>query len=187
MNYCDVCEKQFKRISNDHVNTVRHGAKLKRLQLNKTRQDQKDKLKECKIYELEMKNKKGEAVGVTLVDEIVYHHLIDINAKIYLSKKYAQMCIKINGVYKTFKLHRYIFYEFYKNKKHKDKVIDHRFNKLDNRIENLREFSHLNNSHNRLKLKNSTSQYYGVWNVNGKWRCHVNYENHKYKFIKMKI
>jgi hypothetical protein len=52
--------------------------------------------------------------------------------------------------------------------------VDHiNRNKKDNRIENLREITHTNNSYNTPKSRNSTSKYKGVCLDGKKWRAYI--------------
>jgi deoxycytidylate deaminase/frataxin-like iron-binding protein CyaY len=88
------------------------------------------------------------------------------------------VCSKIKN--KEYLLHRYIYIEILKIHIPDGNVIDHiNNNKLDNRRENLRIVSLLENSRNKLKLINKSSKYYGVSfhkNTN-KWVSSISYNN----------
>jgi len=80
---------------------------------------------------------------------------------------YLRTCINK----KHYKVHRLIFMMFYG---YMPKEIDHiDCNKLNNKIENLREATHSQNLCNKTKLKNNTSGIKGVCLHHGKWRVRV--------------
>lgn len=59
-----------------------------------------------------------------------------------------------------------------------DKKIDHiNGNGLDNRKENLRATSALENSRNKSKQKNTSSKYKGVTKVSNGWKAHISINN----------
>ncbi len=85
------------------------------------------------------------------------------------SSGYWHICIK----QKLYKTHRLIFLYHYK---YLPKEIDHiDRNKLNNRIENLREATHSQNMLNRKKHKTNKSGYKGVswYSGNKKWKAQV--------------
>jgi dCMP deaminase len=84
---------------------------------------------------------------------------------------------------KLWLLHRYIIIEILKQTVNEGYVVDHiNNNKLDNRKENLRIISKSDNSRNKIKKKNATSKYYGVFyhKKENKWRTSINYNNKNY-------
>lgn len=95
-------------------------------------------------------NNKKEIVGESLVDDDKWHELYQM--KWYMSE----------GYFKTGKntlLHRYLM-----NASKDDLLVDHmNKNKLDNRISNLRFNTFAGNAHNKIKIENATSKYYGVY------------------------
>lgn len=86
----------------------------------------------------------------------------------YLNKSTGYLMLKVKG--QTFKAHRVcwaIYYGYWSTME-----IGHiNHNKIDNRISNLREATHLENHRNKSLFKNSTSGIPGVvWNkINRKW------------------
>jgi hypothetical protein len=163
---CKTCGREYSSKSglNTHYQSQTHAKNLERL-----KQLKNNKGEDFVIF---LKNKKGETVAETIVDKKVYKHIYDRKYPIHFTKDgYAQVIVK--GV--ATRLHRYIYYNFYKNEKHEfETVIDHKNgSRLDNRIENLREVTHSINASNRRKNLKSTSEYYGVsYNTKSqKWCC----------------
>jgi dCMP deaminase len=79
---------------------------------------------------------------------------------------------------KIWQLHRYIMINLLNNPINSGLVVDHiNNNRKDNRIENLRILSRSDNSRNRIKSKNKTSEYYGVHYVASKWRAQIKINN----------
>jgi hypothetical protein len=93
-----------------------------------------------------------------LVSQEDYEHLKQF--KFHLNNGY----VKVNINKKDWAIHRYIMIELLSNKKlTRHNFIDHiNGNKLDNRRENLRIVSAVENAKNKLKAKNSSSKYFGV-------------------------
>lgn len=126
----------------------------------------------CKIN---LYDKKGNLKNETIVDKDIYSLLI--NYAIYYKNGYA--IIKLNR--KTIHLHKYIYYNLHKRKEIEGMVLDHINNdKLDNRLENIRNATLLQNRLNCLKCKNATSQYYGVYKSKNKWIVKFNNERFSY-------
>ena len=106
-------------------------------------------------YRIPLRNREGVIVEFALVDEKDFER---VNAhKWHLAPGwYCQCKISNNSV----KMHHFVF-----QKPREGYVIDHiNEDKLDNRLSNLREITHSENSHNRCKRKqNATSKYKGVY------------------------
>lgn len=95
-------------------------------------------------------NNKNEIVGEALVDDDKWHELYEINWS--LSNDYF-----INNKIKS--MHRYLM-----NATKNDPLVDHiNHNPLDNRLTNLRFNTYAGNTHNKTKIENTTSKYYGVY------------------------
>lgn len=95
-------------------------------------------------------NNKKEIVGESLVDDDKWHELYQI--RWYISEGYFKNS-------KNNLLHRYLM-----SAKKNDLLVDHiNKNILDNRISNLRFNTFAGNIHNKSKIKNATSKYYGVY------------------------
>lgn len=90
-----------------------------------------------------------------IVDDDIWHELKKYT---WCSNTYGYLQSKENG--KTILIHQKVF-----ELKHGyiPKLIDHiNKDKLDNKIDNLRETNHSFNNHNKLKKKNTSSKYLGV-------------------------
>ncbi len=110
--------------------------------------------------------------GVALVDDEDFEHIS--KHKWYLLKakhtSYATTAIKIEGKWRTVKMHRLIM------NADKGQHIDHRTgNGLDNQRINLRFANQSQNLQNTLKRKKCSSIYKGVsWHEpNKKWQVHI--------------
>lgn len=101
--------------------------------------------------------------------------------KWFLAKDgYALASIYRDGKRTTCRMHRFILYNPPKNI-----LIDHiNFNPLDNRKDNLRKCSHLENSIHRRTPKTNTSGYRGIWWDKNwkKWRVGIRI-NGKRKYL----
>jgi hypothetical protein len=88
--------------------------------------------------------------------------------------RYDENGIKITK--KSLLVHRLIAIHFIPNIENKLQVDHINNNKLDNSISNLRWVTPSENSRNQKKRKNTTSQYVGVgfYNIENKWKYHVN-------------
>lgn len=107
---------------------------------------------------------------------------------IQISKKDGYKCYRVTVVYNKKKLYlicsRIIFLLYY-GYLTEHKTIDHiDGNSLNNKINNLREITLFENSHNRKKPKNNTSGNKGVsWNKSIKmWIVRIGYKNKRYYF-----
>lgn len=126
---------------------------------------------------IEIKNKKKEITKI-IVDSEYYESLIKCN--IWKTKNGY---IQIKSDNKNYYIHRFIYYNLKGNIFNKDMpFIDHiDSNKLDNRIKNLREASHSQNSQNKSKSINSISKYYGVYfdknKTKNNWFCKIKINN----------
>lgn len=112
-------------------------------------------------YKLPLKNKKGEIVAWTLVDQ----NIAEIYKNIRLSFSCRIYAGTTNGLF-----HRML------TKAKTGEIVDHiNGNPLDNRLANLRLVTVVENSRNRLKAKNKTSNYYGVsWATTDQtWRSSI--------------
>jgi len=134
-------------------------------------------------YTFMLKKKDDETLlGETIVDKDLYYHIKNNMYPIFYSDGYAIIQIKN----KNYRLHRYVYYIFYKNKITPKTHIDHiNNNKLDNQLKNLREVTYLQNTLNRSKGDNTTSKYYGVSRATYKnwWQCQLKYNNMHYNFL----
>jgi hypothetical protein len=174
---CGVCDITFSHEGRfeKHFETKTHERKLKQLEKQKLIQKRKLKLQTNKAFCFVINNRKGEQFTIQ-VNKEVYDHIIENGYTMYRDKQgYARIYVIIDGKRTLKLLHRYIYYHFYKKPRTKNTVIDHIFgDKLDDRIENLREIDYAGNSRNRLKRKNATSKFYGVSRSRkGVWRCVV--------------
>jgi hypothetical protein len=126
-----------------------------------------------------LRNIKGLIIDHTTVDKNIYPLIM--NYAIYLSEEgYANIIINS----KPFRLHRYIYYDLQNRQPLPETVVDHMdHNKLNNKLCNLQEVIHGNNSRNRIKKENCTSKYYGVHLNGNKWCCELSYKNVKYSFL----
>lgn len=119
-------------------------------------------------YKIELRNKKKEIIGYTLVSKDDYEHL----------NKYCWSKDRNGYVqgYKCWFLHRYILIELHKIKPKSDKhtIVDHiNNNPLDNRVENLRFVTPFENIQNSKKRENTSSIYKGVSKSNYGWRASI--------------
>lgn len=113
-----------------------------------------------------MVSRKGN-VTITKVDKEVYPLIIKHNIH---NNQQGYAIILVDS--KSIKLHRYIYYDLQNRKSKPNTMIDHINNdKLDNRLENLREVSASINAKNKSKNKNSLSKYYGVSKNRNAWVC----------------
>jgi HNH endonuclease/AP2 domain len=99
-----------------------------------------------------------------------WHAKLQVGKKLGIVKN-GYNCISIMG--RWYKTHRLIFLLHYKRL---PEVVDHRDrNKLNNKIENLRECTKSENERNRVKYSNNTSGYKGVWfhNQRQKWCAEI--------------
>lgn len=119
-------------------------------------------------FRLPLRNKKGEIVAYTLVDEDIYEQYK--HCKFHLAKDgYARG----NHVL----LHRLIIGA------KKGEIVDHgNNNRLDNRRCNLSIKTPQENNRNRRKLIGTSSKYYGVDLNKNKWRCCVKVNNKQISF-----
>jgi hypothetical protein len=115
-------------------------------------------------FKIPMYNKKGDIIAHTIVDKDAYIHILEKNYSITLTiEGYAQIGL-LNGEHPF--LHKYLYYDFYKNIKNVNMVIDHYDRvKLNNTKINLIEKSYSDNGRNKSKSKNASSKYYGVSKV----------------------
>lgn len=120
-----------------------------------------------------LSSKNKEIKEYTLVSDEDYDHLIQY--KMY-SDKDGYVLTYINK--KMWRLHRYIMIEIHKYDINRHNIIDHKNNnKKDNTRENLRIVTSSENSKNRLKSKNATSKYFGVFKHNNGWQSSLNFNN----------
>lgn len=106
--------------------------------------------------EIKLTGKKG---GMALIDEENYEQINKYKWH-QTPNGYARSKINKKSVY----MHRFIL------NSPENKVVDHiNHNKLDNRSENLRIITSVNNKKNQIKRKNATSKYYGVRKKNNKF------------------
>jgi len=125
-------------------------------------------------FTINLRNRKYEIIGKAIVDKDVYVHIINsdvIAGGCLISGGYAAICVSK----KVRMLHKYIYHDFHKHEKIKNYVIDHiNSNKLDNRIENLRQVTILENAQNKSKKANASSNYIGVsLTKENTWKCQV--------------
>jgi hypothetical protein len=92
---------------------------------------------------------------------------------------YLIVCLYKNKIPKNFKIHRLIGIAFIENVNDCE-TIDHvNRNRLDNRLDNLRWANHSQNSSNRGKQQNTSSQFIGVYfnKASNKWKSHITINN----------
>ena len=161
--YCIHCSKQFYSKSNleRHLyNSVVHKRIINRLKQKRLAGD---------VLYLDISDKNGVIIAKTIIDEYVYDIITNKNASVFLTNDgYCQ--IYIEG--KCCALSRYIYFVIYAKEEIQGAVIDHiNSDKLDNRMQNLRQLTIQQNANNRSKTKNAKSLYYGVARDHDKWRC----------------
>ena len=162
-NYCGICDRFFlSKITKVHFNSRDHKRRLERLILfNNFDPDDQNKERDINLI-----SRKGN-VSITKVDKEIYPVIIKHSIH---RDQYGYAIILIEG--KSIKLHRYIYYDLQNRKSTPNTVIDHiNNNKLDNRLENLREASKSLNAKNKSKNKNAQSKYYGVSKNRNAWVC----------------
>src|SRR5579862_248149 len=177
---CEICNV---KINNKTLKTHNLSLAHKKRQENKNFLENIIKDDETKNYSILLRNKNDVVIGNTIIDKKVYLHILENNYAVCKNAQgYASMWINS----KNCSLHRYIYYDFYKNKQEELKpVIDHiNSNRLDNRIENLRSVSISDNNRNRNKKKDGSSVYRGVTKHNGTsgWQCQVRYNGSQESF-----
>ena len=129
------------------------------------------------MREILLKNRKGEIINKTIVDDDDYEKINE--GKWFYASGY---CIGYTKQYKG-TIHRFIL----DCKRENKLLIDHiNGNRLDNRKENLRFCTPSINSHNRIKKKNTTSKYIGVCRAKNCWKTTIsfNYKSY-YNFFKL--
>ena len=113
-----------------------------------------------------LKDKHGNKVGETIVDENIYYHLMHFKWRMHVKTGYVLGRVDKQDVY----LHRYVL-EYSGNE-----YVDHiNSNKLDNRKLNLRVVTIKQNSQNKSKAKSARSKYIGVnWHKGmKKWEAKI--------------
>lgn len=86
--------------------------------------------------------------------------------------KYIKLELKTEGKRKRFYAHRLAW--LYEYGKFPDFTIDHiDHNGLNNKIENLRDVTLIENSRNVRRLSSNTSGFTGVWRSNNKWVAEI--------------
>ena len=124
---------------------------------------------------IELRNKAKEIVDYTIVSQEDFVEL----SKYKWSKSNDYASGKVDN--KTWRLHRYIMIKILCNDITSKVPIDHiDNNRLNNTRENLRIVTHSENSRNRVKKENTTSQYIGVCfnTTSNKWQSQIKI-NHK--------
>lgn len=153
---------------------------------------EKISIKDDNYCEIILKNKNGDIVGNTKIGKKVYDYIMnnDDNVKrnVWITKDgYAS--ITVNNI--KYALSRYIYYIVYQNTMTEKTIIDHINNdRLDNRIENLREITYAQNAVNKTKKENATNEYYGVSKASSKgsgstplWQCQLQSSEFRYNFL----
>jgi hypothetical protein len=111
---------------------------------------------------------------VTIVNDADYEELSkhEWYAKVSPSTVYAARSVRINGVWKTVRMHREIV-----GAKPGEEVDHINHNGLDNRRENLRICSRFQNQGNQRRRQEASSQYKGVhWKkAAGRWRAQISH------------
>lgn len=115
-----------------------------------------------------LKNKDDKIVDYAIVDDEYWHELMEY--KWYLNMGYSFGYI--NGT--SIGMHRYLV---------EGDIIDHINNhRVDNRLCNLRNSTAGENAHNKVKLNNTSSKYFGVSQhyISKKWHANISKENQRY-------
>ncbi len=98
------------------------------------------------------------------------------------NKYYIGRSVKIGEVFRTQYLHRFLAEMHYGKKALKNRIVDHiNGDGLDNRLSNVRLVTPQQNCFNRLKSKNKTSVFKGVWlsPTQQKWFAKVEYNSNR--------
>jgi hypothetical protein len=118
---------------------------------------------------IELRNKKGEVVGETIVDDEDYERLTKIK-KDKIRKWHLDKDSYVIGYIdaKTVRMHRYLI------NAQKGEIVDHiDRNPLNNSKSNLRIVTSQQNAQNRSKINNSSSIYKGVKYYNSKYKSFI--------------
>jgi hypothetical protein len=172
--YCKICEIYLVCDSPSkiivHDKSVKHLNKLERKKLLEE--------SDGDTITIPLKNNKGNIRGYTVVDKDIYPLIMMYAIQM---DHYGYACISINN--KSYKLHRYIYYNLCNNKLINNTIIDHIDRKrLNNKLENLRQSTNADNAKNKSKLPNKTSKFYGVSLSKDGWRCELRYDGTRHIF-----
>lgn len=186
LNRCEPCNKNY---STKHTFAIHLTSKLH--QKNTEDPDARPKLKPTgsnELFTLDVYHNE-EFACKTIVNEEIYCDIVNNNYSLTLNRGYV--AIQVKGRYRL--LSHYIYYTFYGNSRTPGYLVDHRnCNKLDNRIENYREATALQNALNRSKCKKATSKYHGVSRGSktaslgaekGGWQCQMKHDGAQYNFF----
>src|SRR5438876_6724543 len=124
---CEICAKIFSNKYNlkTHITSKTHHRNLARQQAPKTKN-----LDGQIAYIIDLKNKAGDIIGETIVDEKSYKHITGNRYPVHNANGYA----RIRAGDRSYELQRYIYYIIYENKSIDNMFIDHKNNDpLDNR------------------------------------------------------
>ena len=172
---CEICDNSHADIFklSNHYETDFHKRNVEKRDLLEAAKLKNDD----DLFLIHLKNKKGKIIANTKVDKNTYINVIKYS--ICRNGGYASLTIGDN----KYTLSRYIYYNLQNKISNPDMFIDHiNSDRLDNRLENLREATSSQNARNKSKSINATSRYYGVYLDKNKWVCCLRHKGHYYTF-----
>ena len=174
---CEICDNSHSSIFTltNHYKTDFHKRNVEKRDLLEAAKLKNDD----DLFLIPLKNKKGKIIANTKVDKNTYINVI--KHSICRGGGYAILTIGD----KKHRLSRYVYYNLQGKDPDPDKKIDHmNSDRLDNRLENLREATDTQNGRNRVKISGATSKYYGVYldKKANKWVCSLKNNGNRYRY-----